>query len=311
MRGSSKVDHPFLRLELSASDDAGFDHLDAALTEIANCDRSVGIKKRPHQRLFILEGRAKADLQSICDRIRNEYHLAVNVGLLDVAFLETIRKQAEGEGKYIRQTGGMGNYGHCRLRIQPSEFGKGYEFTNEMRDGSIPSDYVKAVEEGVVTAMGLGVLAGFPVVDVKVTLYDGSYHEADSNQMAFKFAGADAFKEAAQRASPVVLEPMMAVEIEVPEQLVAATQNEIRTHRGRIESNVTANALSKMKAVVPLSELLLSTSGIAMCPMQFAGYEAVQDNDSSGENLSGVTANRPGGPRSHSRSEAAQPDSED
>jgi elongation factor G len=155
--------------------------------------------------------------------------------------------------------------------------------------------------------MELGILEGFPVVDVKVTLYDGSYHEADSNEMAFKFAGATAFKEAAKKASPVLLEPMMAVEIEVPEELTAAIRSEIQTHRGRVENKLAANGFSEIKAVVPLSELLASSSiGLTEFPMEFAGYEAVRDNGSSDENGLGVTANKPNDPRPGSRSAMAQ-----
>ena len=176
--------------------------------------------------------------------------------------LETIRKQAEAEGKYIRQTGGSGNYGHCKLRIEPDEPGKGYEFINDIKGGSIPSEYIESIDQGIQAAMRQGVLAGFPVVDVRVTLYDGSYHETDSNPMAFTFAGSIAFKEAAKNASPVLLEPVMAIEIDVPEELMAETRQEVYTHRGRIESNVTADGFSEIEAVVPLSELLASASGI-------------------------------------------------
>ena len=144
-----------------------------------------------------------------------------------------------------------------------------------------------------------------------MTLYDGSYHETDSNPMAFTFAGSIAFKEAAKKASPVILEPMMSIEMEVPEELMAAARQEVNTHRGRIESSVTANGFSQIKAVVPLSELLVSASGIAACPMEFVGYEAVRDNGSSDENGAGVTANKPNGPRPGRRSEMARPDPED
>jgi elongation factor G len=158
--------------------------------------------------------------------------------------------------------------------------------------------------------MELGILAGFPMVDVKVSLFDGSYHDVDSNEMAFKFAGSIAFKEAAKKASPVLLEPIMAIEIEVPEELAAATRREVYAHRGRIESHVIANGLSEIKAMVPLSELLVSSSGIAVCPREFAAYEVVRDRGSS-DDASGVIANRPNSPRPRSRSEMARPNAED
>jgi elongation factor G len=306
MSGSSKG-HPIFHLVVSAADGADDKRLQTALVEIAGQDPSVGINTQPQERLYSLEGRAESDLESVCDRLRDEYQLGINVGALKAVFLETIRKHAEAEGKYIRQTGGMGNYGHCKLRIDPSNPGKGYEFINDIRGGAVPNKYIKSIEKGVLGAMEMGILAGFPVVDVKVTLCDGSYHEGDSNEMAFKFAGSIAFKEAARKASPVVLELVMAVEIEVPEELTSAIRSEIQTHRGRVENRLTANGFSEIKAVVPLSELLASSSrGLAEFPMEFAGYEAVRDNGSSDENGSGVTANRPNDPRPGNRSAMAR-----
>ena len=310
MSESSK-DRLILRLVVGAVNGADDTHLQAALGQIAGQNTSVNINVLPQEGYYSLEGRTESDLDSICDRLRDEYHLAINVGPPTAILLETIRKQAEAEGKYFRQTGGSGNYGHCKLRIEPGELGKGYEFINDIRGGSVPSGYIESIDQGIQAAMRQGVLAGFPVVDVRVTLYDGSYHETDSNPVAFTFAGSIAFKEAAEKASPVLLEPMMAIEIEVPEELTAAARQEIYVHRGRIESTVTANGFSEIKAVVPLSELLVSASGIAVCPMEFVGYEAVRDNGSSDENGAGVTANKPDGPRPGRRSEMARPDPED
>lgn len=307
----SSTDRPILRLVVSAVDGADDTQLRAALSQIAGQNTSVNVNAQPQDGHYSLEGRAESDLDSICDRLRDEYHLAINVGPPTAILLETVRKQAEGEGKYIRQTGGSGNYGHCKLRIEPDVPGKGYEFINDAKVGSIPSEYVESIDKGIQAAMKQGVLGGFPVVDVKVTLYDGSYHETDSNPMAFNFAALIAFKEAAKKASPVLLEPVMAVEIEVPEELSAATRQEIYQHRGRIESHVTADGFSEIEALVPLSELLVSSSGISGCPMEFAGYEAVRDSGFTDENGSGVTANKPNGPRPGRRSETARPDPED
>lgn len=301
----------FLRLVISAMNGADNTHLQAALVRIASENTSVTFNAQPQEGLYSLKGRTESDLDSICDRLRDEYHLAINVGPPTVVLLETVRKQAEAEGKYIRQTGGSGNYGHCKLRIEPNEQGKGYEFINDLSGGSVPSEFIRSIDQGIQAAMRQGVLAGFPVVDVRVTLYDGSYHETDSNAAAFTFAGSIAFKEAAKKANPVLLEPMMAIEIEVPEELSAATRSEIYAHRGRVESNLTENGLSEIRAVVPLSELLVSDSGIAVGPMEFVGYEAVQDNGFSDENGSGVTANKPNGPKPGRRSKMARPDPED
>lgn len=160
--------------------------------------------------------------------------------------------------------------------------------------------------------MEAGILAGFPILDVKVTLCDGSYHETDSNESAFRFAGATAFTEAAKKASPVVLEPMMAIEIEVPKQLATAIQSEICTHRGRVEDKLTTDGFSEIRAIVPLSELLIASSeGIADFPREFVGYEPVSDRGSSDENDAGVTANKRNNPRPSRRSETARPNSED
>ena len=223
--------------------------------------------------LYGIEGRTESELDSICDRLRDEYHLTIDVGPLTAVLLETVQRQAEGEGKYIRQTGGSGNYGHCRLRVEPNDRGKGYEFVNDIKNGSILGEYAGSIEEGVQNAMKLGMVAGFPFVDVKVTLHDGSYHETDSNAMAFMFAGSIAFKEAARRAAPVVLEPVMAIEMDVPEQLSATAANEIHANRGRLVSCVTIDGLCEMRAIVPLSELLVPDSAIAHCPREFVGYE--------------------------------------
>ena len=310
MSESSK-DRPILRLVVSPVNSADHAHLQAALVEIAGQNTSVNINAQPQEGQYRFEAATEFDLDSICDRLRAEYHLAIDVGPPTAILLETFRKRAEAEGKYIRQTGGSGNYGHCWLRVEPNESGKGYEFIDDIKAGVVPKEYIKPIDQGIQGAMGLGILAGFPVVDVKVTLFDGSYHEVDSNEMAFKFAGSIAFKEAAKKASPVLLEPMMAIEIDVPEELATATRREVYAHRGRIESNVTASGFSEIKAVVPLSELLVSSSGIAVCPREFAGYEVVRDRGSSDEDASGVTANKPNSPRPNRRSEMARLDPED
>lgn len=302
-----------MRMAVSAVDVADDQRLQSALAEIAGQRHpSVIINPYPQDRLYDLEGTAESELDLICDRLRDDYRIAINVAPPQAILIETIRKQAEAEGKYIRQIGGSGNYGHCKLRIEPGELGTGYEFINEIRGGSVPRDYIESIDQGIQAAMRQGVLAGFPVVDVRVTLYDGSYHETDSNPLAFTFAGSIAFKEAAKKASPVLLEPMMAIEIEVPEELVDLTRHEVYTHRGRIESNVATNGFSEIKAVVPLSELLASASGVFdEAPMEFAGYEPARDDRSPDENGSGVTANRPSGPRPRRRSEIALPEPED
>ena len=193
------------------------------------------------------------------------------------------RDDSEGSrsrGQYIRQTGGSGNYGHCWLRVEPNEPGKGYEFINEIKGGVVPKEYIKPIDMGVRGAMEGGILAGFPMVDVKVALFDGSYHEVDSNENAFKIAGSVAFKEAAHKAKPVLLEPVMAVEVTVPEEFMGVIIGDINSRRGRIEGMEHAAGSQVIKAMVPLKEMFgyvneirSSTQGRASYSMQFARYE--------------------------------------
>jgi elongation factor G len=298
-------------LTLSAVDVAHDERLREALAQIAGQGPGVSINAHPES-TYTLSGNSESRLESICDRLRGEYKCAINVSTIKAALLETIRKQAEAEGKYIRQTGASGNYGHCQLRIEPNEAGKGYEFINDIKGGVVPKEYIAAIDHGIQGAMELGILAGFPVVDVKVTLFDGSYHEVDSNEMAFKFAGSMALKEAAKKACPIIMEPVMAVEIEVPERLGATIRHQVHGHRGRIESERIVEGLSEIKAVVPLSELLnLASKGLAQFPMEFAGYEAVPDDGSSTDSGTGVTANKPNSPRPRRRSDVVPIEHED
>ena len=209
-----------------------------------------------------------------------EFKVEANVGKPQVAYRETIRKRVESEGKFVRQSGGRGQYGHVRLVVEPNEPGKGYEFINDIKGGVVPKEYIKPIDQGVQGALELGILAGYPIVDVKVHLYDGSYHEVDSNEMAFKFAGSIAFKEAARKASPVLLEPVMAVEVTVPEEFMGTIIGDINSRRGRIEGMEHAAGSQVIKAIVPLKEMFgyvndirSSTQGRASYSMQFARYE--------------------------------------
>jgi elongation factor G len=212
--------------------------------------------------------------------MKREHKVEANVGEPKVAFRETIRKTAEAEGKYIRQTGGSGNYGHVKIRLEPNEPGKGFEFINEITGGVVPKEYIKPTEQGIREALHNGVLAGYEMVDFKAVLYDGSYHDVDSNEMAFKIAGSMAYKEAAKKASPVLLEPMMAVEVTVPEEHMGTIIGDINSRRGRIEGMEHSGGSQVIKAMVPLKEMFgyvndirSSTQGRASYSMQFARYE--------------------------------------
>ena len=251
-----------------------------ALARLADEDPTFKVRTDEDSGQTIISGMGELHLEIIVDRMRREHKVEANVGEPKVAFRETIRKKAEAEGKYIRQTGGSGNYGHCWLRIEPNEPGKGYEFVNDIKGGSVPKEYIKPIDQGVQGALELGILAGFPIVDVKVTLFDGSYHEVDSNEMAFKFAGSIAFKEAAKKASPVLLEPVMAVEVTVPEEHMGTIIGDINSRRGRIEGMEHQAGSQVIKAIVPLKEMFgyvndirSSTQGRASYTMQFARYE--------------------------------------
>ncbi len=251
-----------------------------ALARLADEDPTFKVHTDEESGQTIISGMGELHLEILVDRMRREYKVEANVGEPKVAFRETIRKKAEAEGKYIRQTGGSGNYGHCKLRIEPNEPGMGYEFINAIKSGSVPKEYIKPIDQGVRGAIELGILAGYPLVDIKVTLYDGSYHEVDSNEMAFKFAGSIAFKEAARKASPVLLEPVMAVEVTVPEEHMGTIIGDINSRRGRIEHVDRIGGSQVIKAIVPLKEMFgyvndirSSTQGRASYSMQFARYE--------------------------------------
>jgi elongation factor G len=251
-----------------------------ALARLADEDPTFKVRTDEDSGQTIISGMGELHLEILVDRMRREHKVEANVGEPKVAFRETIRKKAEAEGKYIRQTGGSGNYGHCKLRVEPNTPGAGYEFINAIKSGSIPKEFIKPIDQGVQGALELGILAGYPLVDVKVTLYDGSYHEVDSNEMAFKFAGSIAFKEAARKAHPVLLEPVMAVEVTVPEEFMGVIIGDINSRRGRIEGMEHLAGSQVIKAIVPLKEMFgyvndirSSTQGRASYSMQFARYE--------------------------------------
>jgi elongation factor G len=251
-----------------------------ALSRLADEDPTFKVRTDEESGQTIISGMGELHLEILVDRMKREHKVEANVGEPKVAFRETIRKASEAEGKYIKQTGGSGNYGHCKLRIEPNEPGKGYEFISAIKSGSIPKEYIKPIDQGVQGAIELGILAGYPLVDIKVTLYDGSYHDVDSNEMAFKFAGSIAFKEAARKASPVLLEPVMAVEVTVPEEHMGTIIGDINSRRGRIEGMEHAAGSQVIKAIVPLKEMFgyvndirSSTQGRASYSMQFARYE--------------------------------------
>jgi elongation factor G len=251
-----------------------------ALSKLAQEDPTFKVHTDPDSGQTIISGMGELHLEIIIDRMMREFSVEANVGKPQVAYRETIRKAAEAEGKYIRQTGGRGQYGHAKIRLEPQPPGKGYEFLNEIVGGAVPREYIKPIDQGIREAMEGGVLAGYEMVDVKATLYDGSYHEVDSSEMAFKIAGSMAFKEAARKASPVLLEPVMHVEVVVPEDFAGAIMGDLSSRRGRIEGMEHRAGSQVIKAIVPLAEMFgyathmrSSTQGRATYSMHFARYE--------------------------------------
>ena len=251
-----------------------------ALGKLAQEDPTFKVNTDPDSGQTIIAGMGELHLEIIVDRMMREFNVQANVGKPQVAYRETIRKQSQAEGKYIRQTGGSGQYGHVRIRLEPNEPGKGYEFINEVVGGVIPKEFIKPVDQGIKEAMEGGVLAGYEMVDVKATLYDGSYHDVDSNEMAFKIAGSMAFKEAARKASPVLLEPVMSVEVVVPEEYMGTIIGDLSSRRGRIEGIEHRAGSQVIKAMVPLAEMFgyatnmrSNTQGRATFSMHFSRYE--------------------------------------
>jgi len=251
-----------------------------ALNRLAQEDPTFKVATDPDSGQTIISGMGELHLEIIIDRMMREYKVEANVGKPQVAYRETIRKHAEAEGKYIRQTGGSGHYGHVKLRIDPNEMGKGFEFINEIKSGSVPREFFKPIEQGVKQAMEGGVLAGYELVDIKVTLYDGSYHEVDSDEMAFKIAASMGFKEAARKASPVLLEPIMSVEVVVPEEFMGVIIGDLNSRRGRIEGIEHRAGSQVIKSLVPLAEMFgyatnmrSNTQGRATFSMHFAHYD--------------------------------------
>jgi elongation factor G len=223
-------------------------------------------------------------LEIIVDRLKREFSVEAHVGKPQVAYKETIRRKAKGEGKWVKQTGGRGQYGHCRIEIEPAP-GEGYVFENNIVGGSIPKEFIKPIEEGIREALERGVLAGYPAVDVKVGLYDGSYHDVDSSEMAFKLAGSLAFQDAAKRAEPVLLEPIMKVEVVTPDDYTGAVTGDLSSRRGHLEGQIARGGTQIITAMVPLSnmfgystDLRSRTQGRATYTMHFEKYAEAPRN---------------------------------
>ena len=250
-----------------------------ALSKLAQEDPSFRVHTDEGSGQIIISGMGELHLEIIVDRLKREFSVAANVGAPQVAYRETIRKTVEQEGKFVRQSGGRGQYGHVWLKIEPMEAGSGYEFVNEIVGGVVPKEYIPAVDKGVQEQMGNGVIAGFPLVDVKVTLFDGSYHDVDSSEMAFKIAGSMCFKDGVKKASPVLLEPIMKVEVVTPEEYMGDVMGDLNRRRGIVQGMEDGVSGKMIRAEVPLGEMFgyatdlrSATQGRASYSMEFEKY---------------------------------------
>ncbi|MBI2633804.1 MAG: elongation factor G, partial [Parcubacteria group bacterium] len=276
---------PVISMKIEPKTKADQERMGIALRKLQEEDPTFRVKTDQETLETIIAGMGELHLEILVDRMLREFKVEAAVGRPQVAYKETIKRQAEAEGKYIRQTGGRGQYGHVWLRVEPLERGKGYEFVNAIRGGIIPQEFIPAVEKGVREALEKGVLAGYPVVDAKVTLYDGSYHEVDSSEVAFKIAGSMAFQEAAKRAELVMLEPIMKVEVITPDKFLGDVSGDLNSKRGRIEHMSERGNLKVIDAKVPLAEMFgyatklrSMTEGRASFTMEFDRYEEVPRN---------------------------------
>ncbi len=272
---------PVIQLAVEPKTKADQEKMGMAIAKLAQEDPTFKVNTDPETGQTILSGMGELHLEIIVDRMMREFGVAANVGKPQVAYRETIRQKAEFDYTHKKQTGGSGQYARCKLRVEPIP-GKGYDFVNDISGGSIPREFIPAVEKGVVEALEGGILAGFPMVDVQVTVFDGAYHEVDSSEMAFKICSSICFKEAARRAKPVLLEPVMAVEVVVPEEYMGPVNGDLISRRGQLEGTEVQGTTQVIKASVPLSEMFgyvnelrSRTQGRGSFTMHFSRYEEV------------------------------------
>ena len=282
---SMEFPDPVIRVAIEPKDKASQEKMILALIKLAEEDPSFKTYTDQETGQTIIAGMGELHLEIIVDRLLREFKVQANVGAPQVAYRETIRKAIEAEGKYIKQSGGKGQYGHCRIKLEPQEPGKGYEFVNNIVGGVIPKEYIEPINNGIKEASQTGVLAGYETVDFKVTLYDGSYHDVDSSEMAFKIAGSMAFKEGARKADPVLLEPIMKVEVEMPDEYLGDVMGNINRRRGMVTGTDMVNGLQVINAQIPLGEMFgyatdlrSLTQGRGTYNMEFSHYAEVPRN---------------------------------
>src|SRR6266702_1901525 len=279
---SIEFPEPVISIAIEPKTKADQEKLGTSLAKLASEDPSFRVRTDEETGQTIISGMGELHLEIIVDRMMREFKVEANVGKPQVAYRETISKKVKVEGKFVRQSGGRGQYGHVWLEVEPQEPGKGYEFVDGVKGGVVPKEYIPAVNKGIIEALDTGVLAGFPVVDVKVTLIDGSYHDVDSSEMAFKIAGSMGFKEGCSKAAPVLLEPIMSVEVVVPEDYMGEVIGDLNSRRGRIMGMETRSGAQVVGAMVPLAQMFgystdlrSATQGRATYSMTFHHYEQV------------------------------------
>jgi len=276
---------PVIYISIEPKTKADQEKMGLALKRLSDEDPTFKIRTDEETGQTIISGMGELHLEILVDRMLREFKVEANIGRPHVAYKETIKKIAEAEGKYIRQTGGRGQYGHVWLRVEPQERGKGFEFINAIKGGVIPQEFIPAVQKGVKEAMDKGVLAGYPLVDTKVTLYDGSFHEVDSSEAAFKIAGSAAFQEAAKKANLVLLEPIMKIEVIIPQEFLGDVTGDLNSKRARIEKMEDRVNMKVIDAKVPLAEMFgyatqlrSMTQGRGTFTMEFDHYAEVPGN---------------------------------
>jgi elongation factor G len=276
---------PVISLAIEPKTKADQEKLGLGMQKLMQEDPTFRVRTDDQTGQVVIAGMGELHLEIIVDRLKREFSVEASVGKPQVAYKETLTRPADGEMKYAKQTGGRGQYGHVKIHLFPGEPGTGFTFENEITGGSIPREYIKPVEEGIKEALTRGVLAGYPIDDVRIELYDGSYHEVDSSEMAFKIAGSLAFQDAAKKAKPVLLEPVMRVEVVVPKEFIGDVMGDLASRRGRIQSQDELGGTQIVNARVPLSEMFgyatdlrSRTQGRATYSMHFDRYEQAPHN---------------------------------
>jgi elongation factor G len=280
------IPEPVISVAVEPKTKQDMEKLSKALQSLAEEDPTFRVSVDPETNQTVISGMGELHLDILVDRMKREFKVEANVGAPQVAYRETIRKPVRAEGKFIRQSGGKGQYGHVVIELKPGEPGSGFEFVSKIVGGSVPKEYVSPAEQGMREACESGIVAGYPVIDLKVTLVDGSYHEVDSSEMAFKIAGSMAIKDAVMKASPVLLEPMMKVEVEVPDDFVGNVIGDLNSRRGHIEGQDNINGIAKVISKVPLANMFgyatdirTKTQGRGVFSMEFSNYDEVPRNE--------------------------------